>query len=310
MPTETLKAPEILRDVALLCPTHGAYSGSRVVLGNGAAQESRCPNCLEDIAQKFGMAVCDLHGEYDARPNDFGMKRRCPECARIADEKRLKEEMEAKEKKAEQLRMAKIEANMACSGIPLRYARKTLTNFGPTTDEQKKILAYCEMYAARFDEVMDSGKSLIFSGGPGVGKTHLSCGIANDVLKKGHAVLYTSVARIVREVRSSWRSSEMSEQGVIDGFCRYGLLIVDEVGVQTGSENEHNILFDVLNLRYENLRPTILLTNLPIMDSADTDGGVIKGLQGYIGDRLLDRMRENGGRAFALTGTSYRGNNA
>jgi DNA replication protein DnaC len=62
-----------------------------------------------------------------------------------------------------------------------------------------------------------------------------------------------------------------------------GLLVMDEVGVQYGTDAEKVLLFDVINRRYQDVMPTILLTNL---DKA--------GLREYLGDRAFDRIRENG----------------
>ena len=62
------------------------------------------------------------------------------------------------------------------------------------------------------------------------------------------------------------------------------LLILDEVGVQFGTETEKNLLFDVLNERYEKRKSTLLLSNLPLNE-----------VRAYLGERVFDRMREDGG---------------
>jgi DNA replication protein DnaC len=74
------------------------------------------------------------------------------------------------------------------------------------------------------------------------------------------------------------------------------LLILDEIGVQFGSETERNLLFDVLNERYEDCKPTLLLSNLPKQDVAK-----------YLGERVMDRLREDGGRVVVFDWESHRG---
>ncbi len=74
------------------------------------------------------------------------------------------------------------------------------------------------------------------------------------------------------------------------------LLILDEVGVQFGSDTEKLILFDVLNERYERRRPTILMTNLTLEEVAD-----------FLGDRIIDRLREDGGEFIPFDWESHRG---
>lgn len=64
--------------------------------------------------------------------------------------------------------------------------------------------------------------------------------------------------------------------------------------MQFGSDAEKLILFEIINGRYEAVKPTILLSNLNI-----------DGLKGYMGERVVDRLRE-GGKADRFDWPSYR----
>ena len=59
------------------------------------------------------------------------------------------------------------------------------------------------------------------------------------------------------------------------------LLILDEVGMQYGTEAEQITLFDIIDKRYRDLKPTILLTN---QNSS--------GLKQFLGERSFDRVKE------------------
>lgn len=72
--------------------------------------------------------------------------------------------------------------------------------------------------------------------------------------------------------------------------------MLDEVGVQFGSETEKLMLFDVLNERYEERRSTILLSNLDL-----------NGVKGFLGERVFDRIREDGGQYIPFDWESFRG---
>ena len=74
-------------------------------------------------------------------------------------------------------------------------------------------------------------------------------------------------------------------------FTDCGLLILDEVGIQAGTENERNILFDVLNTRYADMRPTIVISNLKLVE-----------ITNYLGTRIIDRLSENGGQVVPFKG--------
>lgn len=83
------------------------------------------------------------------------------------------------------------------------------------------------------------------------------------------------------------------------------LLILDEVGVQFGSDTERLLLFDILNERYERRRPTILMSNLAL-DDAEEGGRVVPGIKSYLGERVFDRLREDGGQSVVFDWPSHR----
>lgn len=147
----------------------------------------------------------------------------------------------------------------------------------------------------------------LFIGLPGTGKTHLAVGIGLEVMEHhGAAVLFTTVMRAVRRVKDTWgRDSRESESEAIAALVFPDLLILDEVGVQFGSDTEKLLLFDILNERYERRRPTILMSNLAL-DDAEEGGRVVPGIKSYLGERVFDRLREDGGQYVVFDWPSHR----
>lgn len=244
---------------------------------------------------------CEQHGEYEAK--SFTIMGRsmpwskCPACA--AEE--AAREKAAEEAKAREARLHAWQRKIGQSGIPERFHDRTLDTFVATTDKQRRALAFAQVYATEFDQVLQTGRSALFVGRPGTGKTHLACGIGLHVMREqNRTVLFTTVMRAIRRVKDSWsRDSRETESQAIETLVAPDLLILDEVGVQFGSDFERNILFDVLNERYEKRRPTILMSNLAVADVTT-----------YLGERIIDRIREDGGSLIVFDWESHRAKGA
>lgn len=202
------------------------------------------------------------------------------------------------------------------AGVPLRFKEKTFKNFIAENNSQKSKLEVCKTYAEKFPDISKLGTSLILCGNTGAGKTHLACAIASHIIENVKftkekynyqrnisekielraKVKFIEVFKLIRAVKQTYsKNSEKNEQDIIDSFVAYDFLILDEVGVQFGSDTEKNIMFEVINERYLNLKPTILISNLSPSD-----------LGGFVGDRVIDRMKENGGKVLVFDWKSYR----
>jgi DNA replication protein DnaC len=246
-----------------------------------------------DIKFETRTETCERHGSFHAK-NLYGkIWSKCPACA---TEQHAAEEAAAVDR-AEAEKLAAWQKRIGSSGIPERFNDRTLATYRAESDGQRRALAFSIEYANNFDQAIKTGRSALFVGQPGTGKTHLAVGIGLHVLAQRRPVLFTTVMRALRRVKDSWvKGSEVTESQVIESLVYPDLLILDEVGVQTGSEFERNALFDVLNERYERRRPVLLLSNAPFDE-----------LKQYLGERVLDRLREDGGKRIPFDWQSHRG---
>lgn len=221
--------------------------------------------------------LCDKHGPFVSRNVYRSIWTKCQACeAEATAEREAHEERQRTERR--QQRMAEL---MQASAIPARFFGRTFAGFNAPTPAHQRALALCRDYADGFPDHARRGAGLILAGLPGTGKSHLVAAILQALIGR-HDVRYTTCMDMIRAVRDTWRrDSERTETQVLGMLQRLDLLAIDEVGMQYGTEGEQTILFDVLDRRYREVRPTIILTN---QDQ--------KGLRDFVGDRTFDRLSE------------------
>ena len=268
-----------------------------------APQSKNSPQISETLQEPLSQrvdAICPKHGAYVATVTEYRIfdnpttvTSSCPACSaeRVAAEDARKRSEAAAE------RNRKIAMLVSRSGIPQRFSDRSFDGYEALVSGQKVALGVCKAYADKWDEKARSGASLVLTGAPGTGKTHLACAIGNAVMA-GHlsSVLFCTVSAMLRAIKATYRKdAERTEQDVISRLCDPDLLIVDEIGVQIGSEREKLLMFEILNERYQDMRPTILISNLSSSE-----------LEEFLGQRVMDRYRECGA-VIAFDWQSHRG---
>ncbi len=243
--------------------------------------------------------MCEKHGTYTETVTTtfsyggqpFVRTTRCPACEQEREGRRKRQAEEA----VEERRQWRIASNRESAHIPARFAAASFECYIAINAGQVRALSVVRAFAEQFESIDKTGCSLTLCGSPGCGKTHLACAIANHVIDSGRTAIYTQAIELIRAIRETWRDHSKSEAEVIDRYRSTGLLIVDEIGVQFGSEAERAQLFDVLDGRYREMRPTLIVSNLNS-----------KGLQECLGARIYDRLMQNGSTCVAFNWKSYR----
>lgn len=246
---------------------------------------------------------CEKHGvDYDSEVKTVGGVSMdsgvCPRCAeefiaaaaqenqrQIADDDRVSS-LEYRRKQQAQ-RFDRV-------GIPPRFRSRNFENYEAMEQRQRDALRRSHAYAGRICAGGYGG--LILSGQPGTGKTHLACAVGMAYEQTGKSVLFLTVSEMIRKLRESYGAkSETKLQEAINHFRDVDLLILDEVGVQSGSDDELLLLTDVINARYGWMKPTVLISNLSVPD-----------MEQMLSSRVIDRMREDGGALIEFEWASFR----
>lgn len=256
---------------------------------------------LDNTETKYQTVNCEKHGEFVQRIRSVTLlnkkitttRTRCPLCM----EERL-EELQELSRRSDFIAMeGEISRLMSMLEIPERFVNCTLDNYIPVNDDSATVLRLCRGYAERWPERLKSGGGMVMCGKPGTGKNHLAIAIAKHVIREFRSsVGFTTALRIARNFKSTWsKNSSRTEDEVIEQYTSRDLLIIDEVGVQFGSDAEKLIMFEIINTRYERMKPTILISNQTREE-----------LSAFIGERVIDRMNDGGGCTLAFTWESYR----
>ena len=189
-------------------------------------------------------------------------------------------------------------ARLKNCNIPKRFEGACFDNFSASCIGSRNAMDMAVEYVKNFDDHLSQGRSMIFSGTVGSGKTHLACAIAKTIIGSHPmaSVLYTTAYNMIQAVKGTWSNKEgPAEQKVLDKFTRPTLVVIDELGAHTMSDSDRAIFFSIMNDLYESMKPSIVISNANL-----------EGIKDCIGDRVFDRLREKGGKIVLFTWNSRR----
>lgn len=121
------------------------------------------------------------------------------------------------------------------------------------------------LYAKGFS--LDS-PNLFFHGRTGLGKTHLSLSIANEVIKKGYNVVYGSVNRFFAKIETE-KFGRNNDTYTLDTLCSADLLILDDLGMEFATSFTNSVLYTIIDTRICKGLPTIISSNLSLDELRD-----------------------------------------
>ena len=112
------------------------------------------------------------------------------------------------------------------------------------------------MQLADDDSWLDKATNCLIFGPSGVGKTHLSSGLARAALEAGRRVKFFNALALVQQLQHD--KQQLLLQSKLKKLDRFDLLILDDLGYVQKSEAETSVLFELIAHRYE--RKSLLIT--------------------------------------------------
>lgn len=214
-----------------------------------------------------------------------------------------KEALDQEEEKRQQTdRMRRIESLRRASLLGEEYKDASFSSTDLYSAKYAAIYARCEKYCQVAKEVLAKGHGIYLYGNKGTGKTHLTACMANELLSKGFPTLFTSMGEISKAIRATYnRQSSETEQTFMARLTSVDFLFIDDFGTERLAKEGEDLwlqekVFDIVNSRYNNCKPTIYTSNYSLMEMMKDRG---------LSDKTADRITQKSA-IMELTGESYR----
>lgn len=166
-----------------------------------------------------------------------------------------------------------VQKKVESSGVPRRYWYVDFDTYIPKTDKDSANLEIIK----RFSSLEKNDKVLLMLGAKGLGKTHLGSAI---IRKCGGT--FVSIEDLIFKYESSQDfHAKTNREELMNFYSSTQMLVIDEIGRSMQTDKENSLLNYILRRRYENMLPTVLISNLSKQD-----------LLKKVGEAVFDRLKE------------------
>ncbi len=173
------------------------------------------------------------------------------------------------------------------------------------TDNNRAVYNKCRNYVSHAKEIRENNIGLYIYGDNSSGKTYLTACICNELLWQGYRCIYTNLATILSEIRSSYDGQGMCECELLNRLQAYDFAFIDDLGKEfigreynaSSSKWAEEKLFEVINARYNAQKPTIFSSNYEISALAS---------ELRLDKAIIERINEMATRVLKLEGDDFR----
>lgn len=174
-----------------------------------------------------------------------------------------------------------IEEQFKLSGISSLAESQSFETFSldyyENKEEMGELLEYAKNYVDDFDKIKDN---VLFVGGTGLGKTHLSTAIAGALIKKGYNVVYETAQNVFFDFENDRFLDRFGgDEPTATKYLECDLLIIDDLGAENITGFSVSCLYNIINTRLNKKLPIIASTNFSS-----------KEIRGKYHDRITSRL--------------------
>lgn len=162
-------------------------------------------------------------------------------------------------------------------------------DFQPSINKQQ-ILDFTTL---RF---LEAKENIVFLGSSGTGKTHLSTSIGIAAAKKRYSTYFIKCHDLLQQLKKAKLENRLEAR--LKHFCKYKLLIIDELGYLPIDKEDSKVFFQLIDMRYEK-KSTILTTNINFNNWDEIFYDAV------IANAILDRVLHHA-HVVMINGKSYR----
>lgn len=123
-------------------------------------------------------------------------------------------------------------------------------------------MRFAHIYVEHWEEMKADSRGCLLWGSVGTGKTYLAGCIANALMEQEVAVRMTNFAAILNDLVGTVNG----RNAYIERLCSFQLLILDDFGMERGTEYGLEQVYNVIDSRYRSRRPLIVTTNLTLSE--------------------------------------------
>jgi DNA replication protein DnaC len=145
-------------------------------------------------------------------------------------------------------------------------------------------------------EFLTTASNLILIGNNGVGKSTIAQNLGYQAVMHGHTVLFTTAANMLNDLAAQDGDNALRRR--LKHYARPKLLIIDEIGYLSYSNRHADLLFEIVNRRYEQ-NSTVVTTNRPFAEWNEVFPNAACVVS------LIDRLVHHS-QIIAIEGDSYR----